>query len=85
MKIIQVPMDEKLLRAVNRRAKARRSTRAALIRAACDAYLRKLEEEELDRRYIEGYRRKPENPVWGEVGAKLAAEVLPPEDWDEAG
>lgn len=85
MKIIQVPMDGKLLQAVNRRAKANRSTRAALIRAACDEYLRKLEEEELDRRYIEGYRRKPEDPAWGKLGEKLAAEVWPKEDWDEAG
>jgi len=83
MKVIQVPMDEKLLRAVNRRAKANRSTRAALIRTACDEYLKKLEEEELERRYVEGYRRKPEDPAWGELGAKLAAEVLPSEDWDE--
>ncbi len=83
MKVIQVPMDEKLLRAVHRRAKATRSTRAALIRTACDEYLKKLEEEELERRYVEGYRRKPEDPAWGELGAKLAAEVLPQEDWDE--
>ncbi len=85
MKVIQVPMDEKLLRAVSRKAKVRRSTRAALIREACQEYLRKLEEEEMDRRYVEGYRRKPEKPDFGEVGAKLAAEDWPHEDWDETG
>lgn len=84
MKVIQVPMGEKLLGAMNRKAKARRSTRAALIRAACEEYLRRLEEEELDRRYVEGYRRKPENPALGKAGAKLAAEVWSKEDWDEA-
>ncbi len=81
MKVIQVPMDETLLRAVNRRAKASHSTRAALIRAACEEYLRKLKEEELDRCYVEGYRRKPENPALGQAGLKLAAEVWPEEDW----
>ena len=81
MKVIQVPMDEKLLRAVNRQARASRSTRAALIRKACQQYLQRLEERELDRRYVEGYRRKPEKPAWGEMGAKLAAEVLPEEHW----
>jgi len=81
MKVIQVPMDESLLRAVNRRAKASHSTRAALIRVACEDYLRKLEEEQLDRRYVEGYRRKPEKPDFGQAGAKLAAEVWPEEDW----
>ncbi len=83
MKVIQVPMEEELLRLVNRLARARRSTRAALIREACQEYLRRLEEEELERRYIEGYRRKPEDPAWGELGAKLATLVWPREDWDE--
>ncbi len=81
MKVIQVPMDESLLSAVNRRARAERSTRAALIREACQEYLRRLEELELDRRYVEGYRRKPEKPAHAEAGARLAAEVLPREDW----
>ena len=84
MKVIQVPMEEKLLQAVNRTARASRSTRAALIRAACQEYLQRLEEQELERRYVEGYRRKAEKPLWGKMGAKLAAEVLPKEDWDEA-
>jgi hypothetical protein len=77
-------MEEKLLQAVNRKARAARSTRAALIRTACEEYLQRLEEQELERRYIEGYRRKPEKPAWGEMGARLAAEVLPEENWDEA-
>jgi len=84
MKVIQVPMDEPLLREINRQARARGSTRAALMREACREYLRRREEEELERRYVEGYRRKPENPTWGEAGAKMAAEVLAVEDWDEA-
>jgi len=81
MKVIQVPMDDKLLKAMNRKAKASRSSRAAVIRKACEEYIRTLEEEELDRQYVEGYRRKPEDPVWGEMGEMMAAEVWPPEDW----
>ncbi len=79
--MIQVPMEGKLLQAVNREAKVRHSTRAALIRKACEEYLRQIEEEELERRYVEGYRRKPENPAWGKAGAKLAAQVWPKEEW----
>ncbi len=82
MKVIQVPMDEKLVRAVNREARALRSTRAALIRAACEDYLRRIAEQELDRRYVEGYRRKPEKSDWGKMGAKMAAQVLPEERWE---
>jgi len=81
MKVIQVPMDDVLLRAMTRRAKATRSTRAALVRHACQEYLRKLEEEELDRRYLEGYRRKPEKAGLGAAGAKLAAQVWQKEEW----
>jgi hypothetical protein len=83
MKVIQVPLDDKLLRSLNREAKASKSTRAALIRRACHEYLRTLEERELDRQYIEGYRRKPENPAWGEAVEKLLAEVWPQEEWPE--
>jgi metal-responsive CopG/Arc/MetJ family transcriptional regulator len=54
MKVIQVPMDEKLLQAVNRKARASCFTRAAPIRAACQEYLHRLEKQELERRYIEG-------------------------------
>ena len=84
MRVIQVPMDEKLLKAVNRRAKKNRSTRSALIREACQQHLERLNEEELDRRYVEGYRRKPEGPDWGQLGEKMALEVWGKEDWDEA-
>ena len=84
MKVIQVSMDEKLLREMNRKAKASRSSRAAVIRKACEEYIRRLEEEELERQYVEGYRKKPEDPVWGEIGSKLAAEVWPRERWPSA-
>lgn len=77
-------MDEQLLKAVDRRARARRSSRAALIRTACVQYLEKIEEQELDRRHVEGYLRTPENPGLGEAGAQLAGQVWPSEDWDEA-
>jgi metal-responsive CopG/Arc/MetJ family transcriptional regulator len=84
MRVIQVPMDDRLLRAVNRRAKLSRSTRAALIREACQRHLERLDEEELERQYVEGYRRKPESPSVGRLGEKMAREVWPKEDWDEA-
>jgi metal-responsive CopG/Arc/MetJ family transcriptional regulator len=65
MKVIQVPMDEALLNAVNERARSRRSTRAGLIREACEEYLHRLDQPALDRKYVEGYRRKPESPMVG--------------------
>ena len=38
---------------------------------------REIQESELDRCYVERYRRNPERPAWAEMGARLAAEVLP--------
>jgi metal-responsive CopG/Arc/MetJ family transcriptional regulator len=79
MKVIQVPMDEGLLNSVNERAKSRRSTRAALIREACAEYLHRLDQQALDRKYVEGYRRKPESPSVGKLGEKMTGEVWPKE------
>jgi hypothetical protein len=45
----------------------------------------RISKEKLEWRDVEGYRWKPEDPVWGEVGAKLTAEVWPKEDWNEKG
>ena len=40
-------------------------------------------ERELERKYVQGYRRNPEDPAVGKVGEKLAAEVWPKESWDD--
>lgn len=84
MKVIQVPIDDVLLGALTRLAKGRRSTRAALIREACRRYMERIEEEELDRKYVEGYRRNPESISVGKLGEQMAIEVWPKEDWNEA-
>ncbi|MGD0227296.1 MAG: ribbon-helix-helix protein, CopG family [Terriglobia bacterium] len=81
MKIIKVPIKEDLLRRLSREAKARKLSRAALIREACQHYLEKLREDELDRQYVPGYRRHPESAAVGRAGERLAAEVWPREDW----
>jgi len=80
-KIIQVPMNEELLKKLNKFSKKQKVKRAALVRQACERLLKQLQEEEMDRQYVEGYRRIPEDPAIGEVGAKLAAEILSKEDW----
>ena len=84
MKVIQVLMGEGLLNAVNERAKSRPSTRAALIREACEEYLNRLDQQVLDQKYAEGYRRIPESPSVGKLGEKMAAKVWPKEAWDFA-
>jgi len=46
--------------------------------------LRKPDEEALERRYVEGYQRKPESPLAGKLGEEMAREVSSDEAWDEA-
>jgi hypothetical protein len=36
-----------------------------------------------ERQYVEGYRRKSENPPLGLAGAKIAAPVWAKEEWNE--
>jgi hypothetical protein len=43
--------------------------------------LRREEASELDRRYVEGYRRKPEDRAWGALGARLLARRLERDRW----
>jgi len=80
-KIIQVPIEEDLLQRIDETAGAVAESRAAFIREACKLRLKSLEARELDRRYMEGYRKKPEDTAWAETGAKLLSRVLPKEKW----
>jgi len=80
-KIIQVPAEPELIQALDKVAKERGLPRAEIIRDACKKMLQKLEEDELDRQYAEGYKRIPDDGVFAEAAWKALAEVLEPEDW----
>ena len=80
-KIIQVPIQGDLLERIDESAGMVAESRAAFIREACRLRLKGLEAKELDRRYIEGYRKKPEDAAWGEMGVKLLAARLAREKW----
>ena len=80
-KIIQVPIEDTLLMRIDETAARVAESRAAFIRDACRLRLKALEGDRLDRRYIDGYRRKPEDPVWAKTTTQLLAGVLPREKW----
>jgi metal-responsive CopG/Arc/MetJ family transcriptional regulator len=80
-KIIQVPIDEALLKELDSLSHARGVSRAQFIRESCESYARTAREEEMDRAYAEGYRKYPEDEAWGELGAKLLAENTENEEW----
>ena len=54
-KIIQVPMEEELLKQIDATAGVVAESRAAFIREACQQRLKSLRAKELDRLYIEGH------------------------------
>jgi hypothetical protein len=79
--IIQVPMEEDLLKRIDATAGIVAESRAAFIRAACQQRLKSFETKERDRLYIEGHQRHPEDLDWAESSAKLLSKRLPKEKW----
>ena len=79
--IIQVPVDNKLLDALKHESTKQNKTRSELIRLACQQYLKRLQEEELDRLYEEGYKKIPEDTDIGEAQVAVLGEVLGKEAW----
>ena len=79
--VIQVPVDENLLEALNIASKKANLTRSEFIREACHQYLRRLKMAELDMVYQRGYEDIPEEPALGEAQADLAGQILQEESW----
>ncbi len=59
MKTIQMTIDERLLKSVDKISRARKTTRSAFIRDALEAEIRRQQIREDEIRHAEGYARKP--------------------------
>ena len=80
-KVIQVPIEDDLLKRIDATAAVVAESRAAFIRKACQQRLKTLQATELDRLYMEGHKRQPEELAWAESSAKLLSKRLPKEKW----
>ena len=80
-KVIQVPVDEGLLKDLDDLSKKQRRARSELIRQACQIYLRQAKQEEMDRLYQQGYERIPEEAELGEAQVAVAGEIMSRESW----
>ncbi len=69
MKTIQMTIDERLLKLVDKMSRARMTNRSAFIRQALEAEIRRQRVREDETRHVEGYVRKPVAP--GEFDAWL--------------
>lgn len=74
MKTIQMTIDPRLLRAVDKLTRVRKTTRSALIRTALEAELRRERIADLEAQHVAGYVRQPVAP--GEFD-----ELLGDQDW----
>ena len=68
MKTIQMTIDERLLKLVDKLSRARKTTRSAFIRDALEAEIRRQRIRQNEVRHAEGYARQPVAPgefdVW---------------------
>ncbi len=80
-KVIQVPVDEELLKDLDGLSKKQRKARSELIRQACQIYLQQAKQEEMDRLYQQGYERIPEEAEVGEAQVAVAGGIMSRESW----
>jgi metal-responsive CopG/Arc/MetJ family transcriptional regulator len=80
-KVIQVPIDDDLLAALDGASRAENRKRAGLIRRACREYLSRHRREMLDRIYQEGYERVPEDGAVADAQVAQLESVLGEETW----
>jgi metal-responsive CopG/Arc/MetJ family transcriptional regulator len=80
-KVIQIPIEEDLLEALDAVSRSEKRSRAELIRLACRDFLRRRRMEYLDRLYQAGYERVPEDSAIGESQVALLGQVLDEETW----
>ncbi|MBI4306965.1 MAG: hypothetical protein HY678_11660 [Chloroflexi bacterium] len=80
-KVIQVPIEAELLSELNSVSKRQKRPRAEIIREACRRYLQIWREEQLDRAYVRGYRKRPEDGDLAASQVAVAGRVLPRENW----
>ena len=78
---VTVSLPEDLHRAVERRRRARKQSRSQFYRNAVLSVLREESEQEASDRYLEAYRRKPEEPSEVLPIDHLGRGILSSEPW----
>lgn len=75
---VAVSMPQEVFRSVEQARRRLRMARSEAVVEALRAWLKNLEEKEMIRQYIEGYRRHPErlSPAEAKARLKMTAEVF---------
>jgi metal-responsive CopG/Arc/MetJ family transcriptional regulator len=71
MKVVQIVLDERLLRSVDREARKAKLNRSELVRRAIDDYLKKRRVAEAEQRHRAGYEAHPPDEFadWDRISA----------------
>ena len=72
---IQLPVD--LLEKLDHSARRLRTSRSALTREALERSLADPNDEEIDRRIVEGYTQHPPEDLWGEAPLRALIQAEP--------
>ena len=80
-RVIQVPVDDELFDEIQGMSKTLNASQAQVMREAFVTYRRLVKERELDRQYLEGHGKKPEDTSFGEAQLGVLGEVLHKEKW----
>lgn len=78
-KIIQVPADEEFIAKLDR-VRGERS-RAEVMRKAFIDYFTREQKKRMDRAYLDGYGKKPEDSDWPEIQEEIIGEIMKGYDW----
>lgn len=81
MKKLTITLPEDQAKAIEAIRRKKRIPRSRVIQQAIAYFLSEQNLLAAVREYEEGYRRIPEDPAEAEAYARMAAEVLEPEDW----
>lgn len=73
---VAISMPQEVFRSVEQTRRRLRMARSEAVVEALRAWLKNLEEKELIRQYIEGYRKYPESKSEAKAWTRLAAKVF---------
>lgn len=78
---VAVSLPKEQFRLAERRRRLLHVSRSAMVREALQQWLKKLEEQEAVRRYVEGYQRQPQSHQDARAMQHASIEALAHEAW----
>ena len=78
---VAISMPKEVFRSVEETRRRLKMDRSEAVVTALHAWLKGIEEREMIRRYVEGYKKHPESRVEAKVWTRLAAQAFHKDPW----